>query len=320
MTRYAAVDCGTNSIRLLISDVREVDGVLEFTEIHRLMEIIRLGQGVDSTGSLTYAALKRLDTALTAFAQVMQNESVEFVRMVATSAVRDVKNRDEYMAVTERALAPWGARAEVIPGEEEARLSFRGAVDDLDPSEGPFAVIDIGGGSTEVIVGEHDGTISGAVSVPLGCVRMTERYFLDSPPSPSQVGKARSFVAGYLPQIREQVPVGTARTVVGCAGTFTTLSALAQGLESYDPHLIHLSTLRFDGTRTLNEALIATSSTELATNPAMHPGRADVFSAGLVVVDGMMDLFEGAEEFRISEQDILDGIVAGLVDVHGKTV
>lgn len=320
MTRYGAIDCGTNSIRLLISDVREVDGVLEFTEIHRLMEIIRLGQGVDANGRLTDGALERLSGALTAFADVMQRESVEFVRMVATSAVRDVPNRDEYMAITERALTPWGARAEVITGEEEARLSFRGAVDDLLPEEGPFAVIDIGGGSTEVIVGDHDGNIDGSISVPLGCVRMTERYFLDSPPSPNQIANARAFAGDHLAMIRNEVPVEKAKTVVGCAGTFTTLSAIAQGLETYDPHMIHLSTLRFDGTRTLNEALIAMSSTELAANPAMHPGRADVFAAGLVVVDVMMDLFEGAEEFRISEQDILDGIVGGLVDTHGKTI
>lgn len=320
MTRYAAVDCGTNSIRLLISDVTEVDGVLEFTELHRLMEIVRLGQGVDASGEFAPEALGRVRVALGRYAELMNAEGVSAVRMVATSASRDAGNRDEFFAITEGALAPWGVRAEVIDGDEEAGLSFRGAVDDLPEDFGPFAVLDVGGGSTEVIVGDHDGTIHGSLSVPMGSVRLTERYLHDSPATPSQLAAARAHTAELLPRIREAVPVGTARTVVGCAGTFTTLSALAQGLETYDPAAIHLSTLRFDALRSLGRSVLATDAHSLAANPVVHSGRADVFAGGVICVEAMMDLFDGvATEFRVSEKDILDGIVAGLVDAdHGR--
>ncbi|WP_448852156.1 Ppx/GppA phosphatase family protein [Corynebacterium sp. 335C] len=319
MTRYAAVDCGTNSIRLLVSDVAEVGGVLEFTELHRLMEIVRLGQGVDATGEFAPEALERVRGALGRFVEVMKAERVEAVRMVATSASRDAGNRDEFFALTEEALAPWGARAEVIDGAEEASLSFRGAVDDLPAASGPFAVIDVGGGSTEVIVGDHDGTVHGSLSVPMGSVRLTERFLRSDPAAPEEIDAARAYVAELEEAIRAEVPVGTARTVVGCAGTFTTLSALAQGLETYDPSAIHLSTLRFDALRSLGRSVLETDAHALAANPVVHSGRADVFAGGVVCVEAMMDLFGGvAEEFRISEKDILDGIVAGLVDARRR--
>ncbi|MBV7295696.1 Ppx/GppA family phosphatase [Corynebacterium sp. TAE3-ERU12] len=314
MTRFAAIDCGTNSIRLLISDVRDVGGVLEFTELHRVMEIVRLGQRVDETGEITSEALQRVEQALHGFTDLMDREGVTQVRMVATSAARDAKNRDEFFALTERALKPWGAQAEVITGAEEARLSFRGAVDDLDPATGPFAVIDIGGGSTEVIVGDSDGTILGSTSEPMGSVRLTERFLQDSPPTDDQLAAAREYVADLAERIIAEVPVNKAQTVVGCAGTFTTLSAVAQGLETYDPAQIHLSRLRCDALRSLNESLLRQSSEILAADPVMHPGRADVFAGGLVVVDAIMDICEGADEVVISEKDILDGIIAGLVD------
>lgn len=317
MSRYAAVDCGTNSIRLLITEVAERGGVLEFTELHRLMEIVRLGAGVDATGRLDPAALARVDEALGRYAGLMAEEGVTRVRMVATSATRDAANREEFFAIARRRLAPWAAGAEVIDGEAEAALSFRGAVDDLDPAGGPFAVIDIGGGSTEILIGDHDGTGYGAVSAPMGSVRLTERFLHDSPPSAGQLDAARDYVAGILAGLAERLPVARARTVVGCAGTFTTLSALAQGLERYDPAAIHHSELRFDALRSLNAAVLATDAAALAANPVMHPRRADVFAGGLVVVDAMMDLFDGAGAFRISEKDILDGIIAGLVDEAG---
>lgn len=329
MTRFGAVDCGTNSIRMLITDVREVDGVLEMTELHRVMEIVRLGEGVDATGRLADAALERVRAALTDYADLMRTERVEAVRMVATSASRDASNRDEFFSMTREILADWGVEAQVISGDEEAALSFRGAVDDFHPEEGPFCVIDVGGGSTEVIVGEYDGTVHGSLSVPMGSVRLTERFLRDSPPTEKQVDVARRYVAEHCRSVRESVPVASAKTIVGCAGTYTTLSALAQGLETYDPSAIHLSTLRFNALRSLNQSVLDTDRRTLAENPVMHPGRADVFAGGVVVIDGLMDMFEAVNasakekgsrgdavplEFHVSEKDILDGIVAGLID------
>ncbi len=325
MTTLAAVDCGTNSIRLLISKVEVVDGVLEITELHRLMEIVRLGEDVDATGRLAPAALERVRVALTTFVELMQREKVAAVRMVATSATRDAANREDFFAITRELLAPWEVAAEVISGAEEATLSFRGAVDDLHDSPEPFCVIDVGGGSTEVIVGEHDGTVYGSISVPMGSVRLTERFLHSSPPTEEQVLAARAYVATLCAQVREEVPVAKARTVVGCAGTFTTLSALAQGLETYDPAAIHLSLLRFEPLRALTKSVVRSDAHSLAANPVMHPGRADVFAGGSLIVDGLMDMFDevaaaGGQRrdpsFFISEKDILDGIVAGLVDKH----
>lgn len=330
MTRFGAVDCGTNSIRLLITDVRRGDdGVLELTELHRVMEIVRLGEGVDATGRLADAALQRVREALTGFADLMRAERVEAVRMVATSASRDASNRNEFFSMTREILADWGVEAQVISGDEEAALSFRGAVDDFHPEEGPFCVIDVGGGSTEVVVGEYDGTVHAAVSVPMGSVRLTERFLVDSPPTPEQVKRAHDYVAGQVERVLAEVPLAGARTIVGCAGTYTTLSALAQGLETYDPSAIHLSTLRFSALRSLNQSVLATDRRTLAENPVVHPGRADVFAGGVMVIDGLMDMFEAVNaaakekgsrgdavplEFHVSEKDILDGIVAGLVD------
>lgn len=330
MTRFGAVDCGTNSIRLLITDVRRGDdGVLELTELHRVMEIVRLGEGVDATGRLADAALQRVRESLTGFADLMRAERVEAVRMVATSASRDASNRNEFFSMTREILADWGVEAQVISGDEEAALSFRGAVDDFHPEEGPFCVIDVGGGSTEVVVGEYDGTVHAAVSVPMGSVRLTERFLVDSPPTPEQVKWAHDYVAGQVERVLAEVPLAGARTIVGCAGTYTTLSALVQGLETYDPSAIHLSTLRFSALRSLNQSVLATDRRTLAENPVMHPGRADVFAGGVMVIDGLMDMFEAVNaaakekgsrgdavplEFHVSEKDILDGIVAGLVD------
>ncbi|MEJ6019992.1 Ppx/GppA phosphatase family protein [Corynebacterium sp. H113] len=328
MTRFAAVDCGTNSIRLLISDIQDADGFLEITELHRVMEIVRLGEGVDATGRLSDAALERVEAALTRYAELMEREKVEAVRMVATSATRDASNREAFFSMTRRVLQQWNVETEVISGAEEAALSFRGAVDDLDPELEPYCVIDVGGGSTEVIIGNHDGEVAGAASVPMGSVRLTERFLHDSPPTEEQVSAAREYVAKQLREVSEHVPVAAARTIVGCAGTFTTLSALAQGLETYDPTAIHLSTLHFAALRALNSSVLQTDAQSLASNPVMHPGRADVFAGGVTIVDGLIDMFtESAKAngraddstaltFHISEKDILDGIVAGLVDKH----
>lgn len=316
MTRVAAVDCGTNSIRLLISEVDEAGKV---RDISRVMQIVRLGEGVDATGEFSAEALERTEKALQDFVKQMKFEQVTAVRMVATAATRDAGNRDEFFAMTARLLGEIspGAVAEVISGEEEARLSFRGAVSDLDPSKGPFCVIDLGGGSTEFIVGNADGEILGAHSAQMGCVRLTERIMRTDPPSEAEVEIAAEYVAERMAETTAIVPLDKAQTFVGCAGTFTTLSALAQGLEKYDPDAIHGSSLRFDALRVITSSLRAENTATRALNPVIHPGRADVISGGSVAVEGIIAAIEqvsDAESFVISEKDILDGIIAGLVD------
>lgn len=318
MTRVAAIDCGTNSIRLLICDYSNG----EVTELHRTMEIVRLGKGVDATGELDPAALKRTREALTRFVEIMEFEQVSDVRMVATSATRDADNRDEFFAMTAELLGRIrpGAQAEVISGEEEAALSFRGAVADLDPDRGPYCVIDLGGGSTEFIVGRHDGMILGSHSARMGCVRVTERIMRSDPATDTEVEIALDFVAEQLSHVEAIVPITDARTFVGCAGTFTTLSALAQGLETYDPAAIHGSELRFDALKVLAREVVAETAAQRAQHPVIHKGRADVLGSGAVIVKGIVELIERttrAEGFVISEKDILDGIVEGLCDKLG---
>lgn len=315
MVRFAAIDCGTNSLRLLISEVE--DG--KATELVRTMEIVRLGEGVDATGRLSVPAIARTRTVLETYAVLMAEYGVVDLRMVATSATRDAENKDEFFRMTGQVLGGLkpGYSAEVISGEEEAALSFRGAVSDLHPEQGPFCVIDLGGGSTEFIVGDHDGTILGAASAQLGCVRLTERVMRSNPPTQTELEIAQDYVKESIDQVCETVPVAQARTFVGCAGTFTTLAALALGLESYDPHAIHRSELRIDALRILTQQLVAETTEQRAANPVIHPGRADVISGGSVVVQGVLSMMEeqaGASSLLISEKDILDGMIAGLSD------
>ncbi|WP_018296027.1 Ppx/GppA phosphatase family protein [Corynebacterium lubricantis] len=316
MTRVAAVDCGTNSIRMLISDVSSA----QHLEIAREMRIVRLGQGVDATGELNPEAIERTEEALREFVEMMQKERVGAVRMVATSATRDASNRDDFFEMTARLLGQItpGAQAEVISGEEEAALSFRGATVDIPNDRGPYCVIDLGGGSTEFIVGEADGTILGSHSTQMGCVRLTERIMRTDPPTESEQSVARDYIAERLEDTSHIVPFAKARTFVGCAGTFTTLSALAQGLETYDPKEIHMSQLKFDALRLITGQLIEAPSDARAANPVIHLGRADVIGSGSVIVEEIMNAIEkntGVSQFVISEKDILDGIVAGLAEL-----
>ncbi|HZK31620.1 MAG TPA: Ppx/GppA phosphatase family protein [Corynebacterium sp.] len=317
MTRVAAVDCGTNSIRLLISEVRPDGSVREIT---RLNEIVRLGQGVDATGRLHPDAIERTRVALRGYVELMEQEEVRAVRMVATSATRDAVNREDFFGMTAGLLGRItpGAQAEVVSGDEEAELSFRGAILDLDPATGPFCVIDLGGGSTEFIVGDADGEIRAAASTQMGCVRLSERIMTSDPAEEEQIIAAERYVAERTAEVAELVPVGEARTYVGVAGTFTTLAALALGLESYDREEIHGSVLQFAALRVLTCTLVAATAAKRAMHPVIHPGRADVIDGGSVVVNGVIDLIERlndrAGSFIISERDILDGIIAGLVD------
>jgi len=229
MSRVAAIDCGTNSIRLLVADVtaRE-DGSASLRDVHRETRIVRLGQDVDATGRLAPEALARTRAALVDYAAVARRAGVERVRMVATSATRDAANREDFFSMVHDTL---GTDAEVISGDEEARLSFTGAVGDLDPADGPFVVVDVGGGSTEVVLGEWDGIradVQAARSVDVGCVRITERHLRADPPSEEDVGSAEAFARQTLAGAFAEVAVQKARTWVGVAGTVTTLSAIAQ--------------------------------------------------------------------------------------------
>jgi exopolyphosphatase/guanosine-5'-triphosphate,3'-diphosphate pyrophosphatase len=316
MARVAAIDCGTNSIRLLVADLTErEDGTVSLRDVHREMRIVRLGEGVDATKRLSVAALERTRMALGDYTMICRRKGAERVRMVATSATRDAVNRDEFFTMTRELL---GVEAEVISGDEEARLSFTGAVGDLEPEDGPFVVSDIGGGSTELVVGTWDGKraeVTGALSVDVGCVRITERCLRDDPPTEDEIAEARAFAAGALQPAFDSVPVADARTWVGVAGTITTLSAVAQALPKYDSERTHLSRLsRAEVTRTA-ESLLAATKEDRAANPVIHPGRVDVIGGGALITQVLADrLLETANigELLVSEHDILDGIALSL--------
>ncbi|HUB53526.1 MAG TPA: Ppx/GppA phosphatase family protein, partial [Mycobacterium sp.] len=237
MSRVGAIDCGTNSIRLLIADVR--DGRLR--DVHREMRIVRLGQGVDATGRFAPDALERTRVALVDYAALCAANGVDRIRMVATSATRDAGNRDVFFAMTADVLGAVvdGSVAEVISGAEEAELSFRGAVNELDSGAAPFVIADLGGGSTEIVLGTD--TVVASFSADIGCVRLTERCLHSDPPTPEEVAAARDVVRERLGEALRVVPVERARTWVGVAGTMTTISALAQDMTVYDSAAIHLS-------------------------------------------------------------------------------
>jgi exopolyphosphatase/guanosine-5'-triphosphate,3'-diphosphate pyrophosphatase len=311
VSRVAAIDCGTNSIRLLIAD--RSDGVLH--DVHREMRIVRLGEGVDATGRFAPEALARTHAALADYAELLREHSVSTVRMVATSATRDAANRDEFFAMTAEVLgeAVPGAVAEVITGIEEAALSFHGAVGELDDSAAPFVVVDLGGGSTEVVVGEHD--VQASYSADIGCVRLTERCLHSDPPTAVEIDAARTVVRLALDAALEVVPVEGARTWVGVAGTFTTLSALAQRMAAYDADAIHLSRVGFDELSTVCDDLIAMTRQQRAALGPMHEGRVDVIGGGAIVVQELMRELRtraGINELVVSEHDILDGIALSL--------
>lgn len=309
--RVGAIDCGTNSIRLLIADV--VDGRLR--DVHREMRIVRLGQGVDATGEFAPEALARTEAALADYVALMAEHSVTAVRMVATSAARDAGNRDEFFAMTARLLGKVvpGSVAEVITGTEEAQLSFRGAVGELDPAAGPFVVIDLGGGSTELVRG--DTTVQASFSADIGCVRLTERCLHSDPPTADEVEQARMVARDGLAEALRVVPVDGAHTWVGVAGTMTTLSALAQGMTEYDPDAIHLSRIGFDDLLAVCEQLIGMTKAERLALGPMHAGRADVIGGGAIIVEELAAVFRreaGIGELVVSEHDILDGIALSI--------
>lgn len=312
MTRVGAIDCGTNSIRLLIAD--HADGKL--VDVHREMRIVRLGEGVDATGEFAPEALARTESALHDYAASMREHGVSAVRMVATSAARDAGNRDEFFAMTARILGTVvpGAVAEVITGTEEAELSFRGAVGELDPAAAPFVVVDLGGGSTELVLG--DSAVVASFSADIGCVRLTERCLHTDPPIADEVAAARAAARDGLAQALRVVPVERARTWVGVAGTMTTLSALAQGMTTYDAEAIHLSRIGFGALLEVCDQLIAMSAAQRLALGPMHQGRADVIGGGAIIVEELAAVLAeraGIDELVVSEHDILDGIALSII-------
>jgi exopolyphosphatase/guanosine-5'-triphosphate,3'-diphosphate pyrophosphatase len=316
MSRVAAIDCGTNSIRLLVADITTGEaGTTEQRDVHREMRVVRLGQGVDATGELAPEALERTRAALVDYAEVIRREGAERVRMVATSATRDARNREDFFCMVKDTL---GIDAEVISGDEEANLSFVGAVGDLDPDDGPFVVVDVGGGSTELVVGTLEGgkaTVQAARSVDVGSVRLTERCLAGDPPSEDEVAEACRVATGILDEAFDAVSVEGVRTWVGVAGTITTLSAVALGLEEYDSEAVHHSRLENQDLHRVAAELLGMSREERKSHSAIHSGRIDVIGAGALIVDVLArELADraGVTGMVVSEHDILDGIARSI--------
>ena len=300
--RVAAIDCGTNSIRLLIADVQGDN----FREVIRDMEIVRLGQGVDLTKQFHPDAISRTLTAVDKFATEISRRGVEKIRFCATSATRDASNRDLFIdGVVERL----GIAPEVISGEEEARLSFAGATKELPETLAPFLVIDIGGGSTEFVLGSRE--VKAAKSVNIGCVRMTERHFASDPATNVEIESARKDIQSAIAEASKFVDIKGAKTLVAVAGTATTVAAAALDLPEYDRYSIHLSRISAEKTHQVSEMFLKMSRDEREALGYMHPGRVDVIGAGSLVLSEIMKA-TGAKEFVASESDILDGMAWSL--------
>lgn len=300
--RVAAIDCGTNSIRLLIADVSGEN----FREIYRDMEIVRLGQGVDKTGQFHPDAIARTLSAVDKYVLEIARRGVEKIRFCATSATRDATNRQLFIdgVVEKLGIAP-----EVISGEEEAFLSFTGATKELPDSLAPFLVIDIGGGSTEFVLGNKN--VIEARSVNIGCVRMSERHFLNDPATATEIESARVDIQKAIIDASQQVDIKGAKSLIAVAGTATTVAAAALDLPAYDRHSIHLSRISTEKTHQVSEMFLRMNRNERAALGYMHPGRVDVIGAGSLVLSEIMKA-TGAKEFIASESDILDGMAWSL--------
>lgn len=311
MTRVAVIDCGTNSIRLLIADLPGRDG--ELVDVDRRTEIVRLGQGVDRTGRLHPEALARTIAMARSYGELITAAGAERIRFVATSATRDAANRAEFAAGV---VAAVGVQPEVISGSEEAELSFLGASASLRAARGPVAdsrppylVVDIGGGSTEFVLGTD--VAEAARSVDIGCVRLTERHLRSDPPTVAQVAAARADIGGALDEVAGTVPVNTARTLVGLAGSVTTVAALALGLPRYDSSRIHHARIPAADVHGVAARLLGMTHAERAALGPMHPGRVDVIGSGALILSETVARV-GVPEVVASEHDILDGIARSL--------
>jgi exopolyphosphatase / guanosine-5'-triphosphate,3'-diphosphate pyrophosphatase len=299
VSTLAAIDCGTNSTRLLISRDGET--------IDRRMVITRLGKGVDATGTLDPEAIERTLAVLREYRAAMDEQGVERVRIAATSAARDASNSEDFFGPAEQIV---GTRPELLSGEEEGRLSFAGATADLDISQGPFLVIDIGGGSTECMVGTEQP--DDVRSFDIGCVRLTEKHLVSDPPAPEELSNAIAEAQAWFDDLLREVPASTqAQTVIGLAGTISTIGAVELGMATYDRGLIH----HFALTRAAIEDVFRTLATERLAdrihNPGLEEARADVIVGGLCVLVAFVRTL-GIEELLVSESDILDGLVASL--------
>jgi exopolyphosphatase / guanosine-5'-triphosphate,3'-diphosphate pyrophosphatase len=320
VARVAAIDCGTNSLRLLVADVDPAAGRL--TDVDRQMEIVRLGQGVDATGRLAPVALDRTLHALAGYAKIIKATSADAVRMVATSATRDAANAADFVHGVEGVL---GVPPEVLSGQDEAYLSFTGATAELPApggqaaaTGGPYLVVDIGGGSTEFVLGDgrpagHPAARTGlsALSVDIGCVRLTERHLHGDPPSPAEIAAAAADIETALDAVAAAMPAATARTLVGLAGSVTTVAGLALGLAEYDPSRIHHARIPAAQVAAQTQRLLGQTRAQRAALGVMHPGRVDVIGGGALVLDHVMHRF-GFAEVLVSEHDILDGIAWSL--------
>ncbi|GHE12571.1 Ppx/GppA phosphatase family protein [Klenkia taihuensis] len=313
MTRVAAVDCGTNSLRLLVADVGPTGGPVE---VLRRMEVVRLGQGVDATGRLAPEAIERARVVLTEYAEQARELGVERTRMVATSASRDAANRADFEGMVQSVL---GQLPDVVPGLEEAALSFAGATGSLAAAAAahgaavpaaPYLVVDIGGGSTEFVLGDDDG-VRAARSVDIGCVRLTERHLHGDPPTADEIQRAESDIRAALVEVVAEVPVHEAATLVGLAGSVTTVAALAMDLPAYDAATIHGSRIPVGAVRSVTAGLLTSTRARRAALPVMHPGRVDVIGGGSLVLRVVMDAL-AIDEVVVSEHDILDGIALSL--------
>ncbi|WP_415106848.1 exopolyphosphatase [Micropruina sp.] len=303
--KVAAIDCGTNSVRLLVAEAGPDGGLVD---LERRLILTRLGQGVDATGRFHPDALARTLDAFAEYAGVIRALGAERVRLVATSAARDASNRDEFFAGARELL---GIDAEIISGDEEAALSFRGALTALPDVATPALVMDIGGGSTELVLGSGGATprIDHGVSLDIGSVRVRERFLAGDPPSADQIAEASAYIDSLLDG--SGVPFADVVTWIGVGGTATSLSAVNQRLPEYDRTKVHASTITRDDLAALTQRLLAASVAEVRELPSMHPKRADVICAGALIADRVGRRV--SVDLTVSESDILDGIALGLL-------
>jgi len=302
--RVAAIDCGTNSIRLLIADINEG----QFQEIDRRMEIVRLGQGVDKNKAFDPAAIERTLRVTEEYAQIIATHGVERVRFCATSATRDATNRDLFILGVKNIL---GIEPEVIPGVEEATLSFIGATKELPAQDAPFLVVDIGGGSTEFVLGT--GSVESAKSVNIGCVRMAERHLNQLPPTDAIIIAATADIDSAIALAAKDVAITTSKSLVCVAGTATTVAAAALSLTTYDRDAIHLARISATKVHEVAAMFQVMGRDAISALGYMHPGRVDVITAGSLVLSRVLHATD-AKEFIACESDILDGIAWNLAD------
>jgi len=302
---YAAIDCGTNSTRMLIAN--------KFETLDRQMKITRLGQGLDQSGELSNQAMSRVIDVLKDFRRSLDKHEVSEVRMVATSAARDASNSEDFFNKVESTL---GIRPELLTGEEEGRLSFQGAIAELDPSQGPFLILDIGGGSTEFVFGSEKA--ENVYSSQIGCVRLTEEFFENDPPLPEELHACLSVVGGHVDDALREIPnIGDEVTLVGLAGTVSCIAAIEIGLEKYDREKIHHFHLSKDAVEDVFRTLATENKLERMSNPGLEEDRADVIVAGTAILVKVMRQLQ-LTECLVSESDIMDGILHSMLRDRSK--